>query len=86
MKRLLILLCAISILIRAGYSKTLIAYYSYTGNCRSIVNELKKQYIENPEVYLTYTKFRVDGMTRLPDWSPTGMLWQAESFNEGAKR
>ncbi len=43
MKRLLILLCAISIIISAGYSKTLIAYYSYTGNCRSIVNELKKQ-------------------------------------------
>ena len=43
MKRLLILLCAISVIISAGYSKTLIAYYSYTGNCCSIVNELKKQ-------------------------------------------
>ena len=52
----------------------------------SCVNELKKQYIENPEVYLTYIKFRVDGMTRLPDWSPTGMLWQAESFSGGIKR
>ena len=33
-----------------------------------------------------FYKYPLNGLSRLPDWSPTGMLWQAESFSGGIKR
>ena len=43
MKRILTILCALCAIITTGSSKTLVAYYSYTGNARAIVTELTQQ-------------------------------------------
>ncbi len=43
MKRILTILCALCAIITTGSSKTLLAYYSYTGNARAIVTELTNQ-------------------------------------------
>ena len=43
MKRTLIILCALCAIISTGSAKALVAYYSYTGNARSIVTELTNQ-------------------------------------------
>ena len=43
MKRILTILCALCAIITTGSSKTLVAYYSYTGNARAIVTELTNQ-------------------------------------------
>ena len=42
MKRILAFLCALCA-ITTGSAKTLVAYYSYTGNARAIVTELTQQ-------------------------------------------
>ena len=43
MKRILTILCALCAIITTGSAKTLVAYYSYTGNARAIVTELTSQ-------------------------------------------
>ena len=40
MKRLLIFFAAMSLILSTSSAKTLVVYYSYTGNCESIVTEL----------------------------------------------
>ena len=43
MKKLVAIFCTFCAFIGTGAAKTLVAYYSYTGNCRSIVTEVMKQ-------------------------------------------
>lgn len=43
MKRLIIIFFALCVIMVTGSAKTLVAYYSYTGDCESIVTELAKQ-------------------------------------------
>ena len=43
MKKLVAIFCTFCAFIGTGSAKTLVAYYSYTGNCRSIVTEVTKQ-------------------------------------------
>ena len=43
MKRFLTLFAAISLILSTSSAKTLVVYYSYTGNCESIVTELTNQ-------------------------------------------
>ena len=43
MKRISLFLCALCAITAAASAKTLVAYYSYTGDCEAIVSELCKQ-------------------------------------------
>ena len=43
MKRLFTILCALCAIIATGSAKTLVVYYSYTGNARAIATELTRQ-------------------------------------------
>ena len=40
MKRIFIIFAAMSLILSTSSAKTLVVYYSYTGNCESIVTEL----------------------------------------------
>ena len=87
MKRLLIFFAAMSLILSTSSAKTLVVYYSYTGNCESIVTELTNRIsadvveIEPAEKGLYSTIIIVTPLW----WSQMAAIMQSYLFQAGAQ-